>query len=313
MFRFEKEQTIVEIGKVKFGGQPGELPTPLAGTIFYKGHRIITDPKSGEFDRATAESLLKRQEELSEVTGVPQLVQVFAEAPEVMIKYLDFASSYTDAPFLIDSTDASTRLQGAKYVAEIGLRDRAVFNSVNVSITEQEIAVLRETKLPAIVLAFNPKDQTTVKGRMEVMTTGAGLMERGLLDIAREFTEKILIDVAATALGLGAGPSERATYVMKAKFGLPVGTGIHNAVSAWTWLKKYKKQIPEGKDVYRVCDISSSVVHVMCGGDFILYGPIENAPYIFPTVAFANTMVAEAVKEALGTKPAESHPINKLC
>ena len=38
MFKFQKEQEIVNIAGVKIGGQPGELPTVLAGTIFYDKH-----------------------------------------------------------------------------------------------------------------------------------------------------------------------------------------------------------------------------------------------------------------------------------
>ena len=34
MFRFEKEQLVIDIAGVKMGGQPGEYPTVLAGTIY---------------------------------------------------------------------------------------------------------------------------------------------------------------------------------------------------------------------------------------------------------------------------------------
>ncbi|MHC1586548.1 MAG: tetrahydromethanopterin S-methyltransferase subunit H [Candidatus Hecatellaceae archaeon] len=312
MFRFQKKQTIVEIGGVKFGGQPGELPTVLAGTIFYAGHKIVSDPHKGEFDREKAESLIKRQEELSDVTSLPHVVQVFAESPDAMIRYIDFVANVTDAPFIIDSTDAETKARAAKYVKEIGLNEKAIYNSINVSLTGDEIEALREAKLPAIVLAFNPKDQASVKGRIEVLTTGAGIVQDGLLKIASDFTDKVLIDVAVTALGMGSGPSEMATYVMKAQFGLPVGCGIHNAVSSWTWIRQYKKQAPEGKEAFRVCDVASSVIHIMCGGDYVLYGPIENAPYVFPLVAFADCLVAEAVMAEAEVKPVENHPFNKL-
>ena len=43
MFRFSREQSIVNVAGVKFGGQPGELPSVLCGTIFYHGHRIVED------------------------------------------------------------------------------------------------------------------------------------------------------------------------------------------------------------------------------------------------------------------------------
>lgn len=46
MFRFDKEQEVLDIAGVKIGGQPGEYPTVLAGTIFYGGHNIISDEKN---------------------------------------------------------------------------------------------------------------------------------------------------------------------------------------------------------------------------------------------------------------------------
>jgi len=312
MYKFVKEQEIFEIGKTRVGGQPGELPTVLVGTIFYGGHKIVKDAKTGQFDKAAAESLIKKQEEMSQITGNPHFVQVFAEGTEPMRRQIDFVAKTTDAPFLIDSTDAEIRMFGAKYVNEVGLAKRAIYNSLNVSATEKEIANLREYKLPAsIVLAFNPKD-TMVKGRMEVLTTGAGFIPRGLLDIAKECDLKPLIDVAATALGSGAGGSLMASYVVKSKLGLPVGSGIHNAVSAWTWLKKYKKENPEGATAFKTCDISSAAIQIMCGGNFILYGPIENAALVFPVCAFADSLVAEAVSSELAISPSENHPLKKL-
>ncbi|MGB4679462.1 MAG: tetrahydromethanopterin S-methyltransferase subunit H, partial [Methanothrix sp.] len=41
MFRFKNGQSIVNVAGVRFGGQPGLLPTVLCGTIFYQGHRIV--------------------------------------------------------------------------------------------------------------------------------------------------------------------------------------------------------------------------------------------------------------------------------
>ena len=55
MFGFESPQRIVEVGGVKIGGNPGERPPVLIGTIFYNGHKIILDEHKGEFDRGEAE------------------------------------------------------------------------------------------------------------------------------------------------------------------------------------------------------------------------------------------------------------------
>ena len=51
------------------GGQPGEYPTVLIGSLFYDKHKIVSDPIKGEFDRRSAEKLIKTVEELSDKTN----------------------------------------------------------------------------------------------------------------------------------------------------------------------------------------------------------------------------------------------------
>ncbi|MGQ9690802.1 MAG: tetrahydromethanopterin S-methyltransferase subunit H, partial [Thermoproteota archaeon] len=69
MFRFEKEQKIFDIANVKVGGQPGQLPIVLIGSIFYHKHKIVRDERKGEFDKEKAEELLKKEEEVSDKSG----------------------------------------------------------------------------------------------------------------------------------------------------------------------------------------------------------------------------------------------------
>ena len=109
MFRFDKEQLVVDIAGVKMGGQPGEYPTVLAGTIFYGGHKIISDEKAGVFDKDAAEGLIKTMEEMSDVTGNPCVVQTFGATADAMVKYLEFVGDVCDKPFLIDSTAAAAK------------------------------------------------------------------------------------------------------------------------------------------------------------------------------------------------------------
>ncbi|MCX8141474.1 MAG: tetrahydromethanopterin S-methyltransferase subunit H [Candidatus Nezhaarchaeota archaeon] len=313
MYKFAKEQRIYQIGKIKIGGQPGENPTVLAGTIFYGGHKIVSDPKEGTFDKEKAEFLIKRQEEMSDITGNPCMVQVFSESIDAMKKYIDFVASITDSPFLIDSTEPKVRAEGAKYAKEVGLADRAIYNSINASITEEELRTLKELKMVnSIVLAFNPTDPS-IKGKVAILTTGGGLIKKGLLEIANECGVKaVLIDVAATALGSGAGAALASTYVIKSKFGYPTGSGIHNVVSAWPWLKRLRKEIPTGKEIFKYCDIASNVLQVMVGGNFVLYGPIENAEYVFPVIAMTDALVTDMACMELGLAVSDSHPYKRL-
>jgi tetrahydromethanopterin S-methyltransferase subunit H len=115
----------------------------------------------------------------------------------------------------------------------------------------------------------------------------------------------LLLDPGALPVGSGAGSALRFSVVAKAKLGLPTGSGIHNAVSAWPWLKDKEREIN------RCCDAAACSMQILSGGDFILYGPIENAEFIFPVAAMADIMVAEAVKD-LEIWPVSSHPFHRL-
>jgi tetrahydromethanopterin S-methyltransferase subunit H len=309
MFRFDKEQEVVDIAGVKIGGQPGEYPTVLAGTIFYGGHNIISDEKAGIFDKDAAEERIKTMEEMADTTGNPCLVQVFGQTEEALVKYLEFVGDLTDSPFLIDSTSAAARAAGAKYVDEAGLSERGIYNSINMSAEADEIAAVKESDLSAsIVLGFNPMN-ATVEGKIGIWETGEGAIDKGLLEMAEDCgITKPLMDTAVTPLGQGAGVAVRTSFAVKSKWGLPVGSGIHNVPSAWDWLRDYKK---EHKEVWPVCDIGSNIVQQMAGGDFVLFGPIENAKLAFPACAMVDMFISEAAKD-LGTEPVESHPINKM-
>ncbi|KZX14445.1 tetrahydromethanopterin S-methyltransferase subunit H [Methanobrevibacter curvatus] len=309
MFRFDKEQEVLDIAGVKIGGQPGEYPTVLAGTIFYGGHNIISDEKAGVFDKDAAEERIKTMEEMSDVTGNPCLVQVFGQTEEALVKYLEFVGDFTDAPFLIDSTSGDARVAGAQYASSAGLSERAIYNSINMAAEAEEIAAVKETDLTAsIVLGFNPMNPT-VEGKIGIWEDGDGTIDKGLLEMAADVgITKPLMDTAVTPLGQGAGVAVRTSFAVKSKWGYPVGSGIHNVPSAWDWLRAYKK---ENKEAWPVCDIGSNLVQQMAGGDFVLFGPIENAKIAFPACAMADIFIAEAAKD-IGTEPVENHPINKM-
>ena len=98
--KFDKEQEVFDFGGVKMGGQPGEYPTVLAGTIFYGGHNIIDDELTGAFDKARAEQLVNDMAEISDVTGNPYIVQVFGQTEEAIVKYIEYIGEICDAPFL---------------------------------------------------------------------------------------------------------------------------------------------------------------------------------------------------------------------
>ncbi|MHA2396242.1 MAG: tetrahydromethanopterin S-methyltransferase subunit H [Candidatus Thorarchaeota archaeon] len=310
MFVFEKEQVIHTVGRVRIGGNPGETPTVLAGTIFYSGHKIVSDPKKGVFDKDIAASLIQKQDEMSTMTGNPALVQIFSESEEALKIYIDFVADLTDAPFLIDSTEPLVRIAGLKHAEEIGLLDSAIYNSLNVSATEEEIDALREIQHEcALLLAFNPQNPS-IAGRRAVLEEGVLTLDKGLLDLSKELgITKPLIDTAVTAIGAGAGSAAAFTFVSKTVYGQPTGSGVHNAPSSWTWLRKFKKV---NRESFLTADAASNLIVQMMGADFVLYGPIENAERVFPVIAMGDVFAAESSEIEFGVGPPDDHPYKKL-
>jgi tetrahydromethanopterin S-methyltransferase subunit H len=309
MFKFDRKQEVFEFGKFKVGGQPGEYPTCCIGTMFYARHKIVSDPEHGVFDKEAAEKLWNKQVEMSDITGNSCMNQIVAESDEAMAKEIDWFVGLSDYPFLIDSSAPSVRAFGVKYATEIGVADRAIHNSINASITPEELQAVKESDLDsAIVLAFNAME-TGTKGKMDILVKAAGGAKKGMLEYAKECgITRPLIDTAAMPLGSGSGATVRACIAVKAMLGLPVGGGFHNGASAWDWMKKWKK---EHKEAFAPVDIGSNLVAGIVGADYYLYGPIENAPMVFPAAAMVDIMKAESAKE-LGLKVmAENHPITK--
>jgi N5-methyltetrahydromethanopterin:coenzyme M methyltransferase subunit H len=312
MFRYDKKQTVFEIGGFHVGGQPGEYPTVLASSMFYDRHKVVIDHVNGVFDKDTAETQWNVQVELSDTTGLGYWNQLIAETEVAMQKYIDWHLEIAPGiAFLIDSSVPSVRMFGAKYATEIGAANLAVYNSVNASALPEEWEAIGQTDVnSAIVLAFNPAD-VSVKGRIEMLTIGGTGQEQGLLKSSEEVgITRPLLDVASLALGVGAGPSIRSMVGFKGVLGLPTGGGPHNIPDAWTWLRKYRKD--GHPEVWEPCSIGANMICGIVGADYLLYGPIDLATIIFPAMAMIDIMVEESARE-LGVEPqTENTPLMRL-
>ncbi len=339
MFKFEKEQQVFDFNGTKIGGQPGEYPRVMSPSIFYNKHEIVLNDHTGEIDKAKAEALWNRCQELTDITGNKFFLQILAEHGEAFESYFNwFDSIDSKTAFLMDSSAPEALVHATKYVTEVGLADRAIYNSINGSILPENIQALKESDVnSAIVLAFNP-GEPTVAGREKVLTEGgvAG-QEKGMLQIAEEcgITRPIL-DSAATPLGLGAAGSMREILACKAIHGLPTGGAYHNMTVSWTWLKRWRKNVLadgyKGKDLlfeqmahhhfggmegirqtaWSSADVGCNIMAMTLGADLIMYGPIENMEGAATAAAFCDIVMAEAFQDFGGTPAVSDGPINKL-
>jgi len=304
LFKFEKKQKIFEIGGVRIGGQPGELPTVLVGSLFHEGHRIVKDRKLGIFDKRRAERLINVQEEMSEKTGVPCMLDVVGETAEALIKYIDFVARVSDVPFLINGTRESVRVSASRHVVEVGLQERAIYNSINYTLGNEEIKAMRETGLKAaIIQAFNPSNPLP-NGMISILKGSSG--KEGLLEGASKAgIEKPLIFTPVLdvpSIGLAA----RGIYLAKEEFGLPTGTAPVGVVGRWGKVEAL------GEHAKIVCRGGATTLVQAMGADFIIYGSVAKARNIFPVCAMVDAVIAYNAR-SYGVRPlTKRHPLYKI-
>jgi tetrahydromethanopterin S-methyltransferase subunit H len=315
MFKYDTPQKVYEIGRAKVGGNPGEYPTVLAGSIFFAKEKVFAskeDMDKGIFNKEMAEKLVRTQEEMSDITGNKVWLQIMAETDASMIKEIEWYANIGKDAFLVDSSAASAKIVGSKRADEMGLSDRVIYNSINAACTPAELDAIKPLKFTsAIVLGFNPMDMS-VKGRMEMLTKGGAGQTKGMMTIASEKgVTRPLVDVAATSLGAGSGSTYRSIFAVKSQLGEPVGGGYHNIPDAWAWLKKFKK-LPGHEKVVEPASIGSNLIAVTLGCNYCLYGPIDAAVEVFPSIAMNDIIVEEAAKEMGTAFAADVLPLTKL-
>lgn len=300
MFDYTTQQKTLEIGGVKIGGIPGLAPTVLIGSIFYSKDKLVLDSKTGEIDRSETEKTLQALIEVSEKTGLPSMLDVVASSSAAIRKHLSLVADLTDMPLLIDGSGSEeVNLSGIEFAREAGLLDRVMLNSLASETSDAIYDKMRESKLKnAVLLAFSKEAMASAMKRVE---TADVLIAKA----AKAGVTNVLIDTGVVDL-LTLGLACRAMQLLKEKHGLPVGCGAHNAVNMWSGL------VPKfGKEAKMPALVGSSIMPVVLGADFVLYGPVKHAPMVFPSVAMIDTALSGVLLEKR-IRPDRQHPRFKI-
>jgi tetrahydromethanopterin S-methyltransferase subunit H len=308
MFTFKKPQEVCDIGGVKVGGQPGENPTFMLGSMFYSGQKKVLeserDRKKGRFNRERAEELINRLESLSDETGIPVGLDLVANYAEEAAHYIDFVTGVTDMPFSTDIWNLSPKLGAAEYVAEQGLRDRHIYNSLAPWSTdiEREIAAIRELKLRnAILVAYNPRDPS-IAGKLRVLKNDLlpWAAEAGLRSC---LIDTSLMSVPSSAFAFLAGKK------VKEELGLPVGCAPSNGSD----MVKRRTERQFQRQGFIALDSAVHALGALLWQDYLLFGPVESAPWLLPAVATVDSVLSAFVWEERRELPSRpGHPLNRF-
>jgi tetrahydromethanopterin S-methyltransferase subunit H len=287
LLQFDVEQKTFQIGNIRIGGQPGARPTVLIGSMFYHSHDIIKDEEQGQFDEEEAIKRIRLQEDYVTRTGNPGMLDVVGATPAAMRRHLEFAAASTSMPLLIDGTTTDVRLAGLEYVATAGIADRVVYNSIQPEINDEELKAIGKAGVRSAILLTYYLLDFTAKGRVQaVRDLAPRCLEAGV--------DQLIVDTCVMDLAT-LGQACSAMFDVKNEFGLPAGGGVHNAVAVWRGLKTKM-----GEQAVKPCVASACASAAAVGADFVLYGPIEDAPYVFPAVAMIDTALSQLVMERGG-------------
>jgi tetrahydromethanopterin S-methyltransferase subunit H len=276
MFSFGTHQEVYQLGEIKVGGQPGENPTVLIGSIFYHGHSVLTDESTGGIDREDAEKLIKLQEEFSDRTGNPSMLDVVASSKEAMERLVSFVAEVSEEQILIDSPSREAMIAGVRYAREVGLERRVVYNSLMPGSKRDEFEAIKENEIESALLLAYEKAIMTSEARVDALKRLLSRVEEG--GVTKPLLDTFVIDIPSLSTAC------RAMLTLKEELGLPCGCGAHNAVSTWRGLKHRL-----GIQDVRPCTVAVNIAPVVLGADFLLYGPIEDCEHVFPAVHAIDT------------------------
>ncbi len=300
MFKFNTPQKVYEIGKARVGGQPGELPTFLIGSIFWLGQKMVQDANKGIFDPKEAENLINNLQMWGDITGIPFAFDIVGTTEEAFEKYLPFVADRSDAVLMLDAMSPRTRMAAADLAKKMGLQDRCLYNSIYKGVTDMELTKLKDSGIKAsVVLADNPKDNS-LDGKMKVLEEALALADKAGIT-------KPLIDTAIPAFAPDMGTAVRAIHYVKEKFGHPTGLGTGNVVTTMGWVKANV-----AKEFRKGCTTATNAIIQTVGANWLMFGPVEQADWVFPAVAVVDTYVASAMAD-LDIRPLDdTHPIFKI-
>lgn len=299
MEKFLSEQIVASINVTSLGGQPGERPTVLIGSLFFRGHQIVSDHRKGLFDQKKAHALLAVDAEMASQTGNPNMIDVIGDTGEALIRYIDFVAEHTTAPILVDSASCAARLEVMRRYAGSALMPRLIYNSIDEHYSTEELDCLQECGVKsAVLLAFSSR-HLKPQARVDL------LVNELLPAVQRAGVENVLVDTGVLDIP-SVGWSTQAIRLVKTQLGYPCGCAPSNALYQWERLREM------GPPAFEAASAVAFTLPIAYGASFVFYGPMRNAPWAYPACAAMDAMIASAARN-YGVRPlTREHPLYRI-
>jgi tetrahydromethanopterin S-methyltransferase subunit H len=298
MFDYSVKQKTYTINGVKIGGEPGEVPTVMVGSMFHTGDRNVSNHAKGIFDQEKAEKQIRDAEEIGDATGLSTMIDLVAENETAASQYINFVVETTEMPIYLDVVSEAAQTEAIRYVAEIGVKERIILNSITPHTGEIVYKALKETGLKSAVIL-------TLGNKYILSTNKEPIIEEVVPKAEKAGIENIIIDTVVLDIPT-LGVAAKAIDKVKDKYGYPCGCGAHNALASWKRLKeKYDK------DAQTIVRGVINVLPPIIGADFVLFGALKNAKLFYPAVAMVDAAYSQLMMEKK-IRPNKNHPRYKI-
>jgi tetrahydromethanopterin S-methyltransferase subunit H len=258
----------------------------MIGSIFYRGQRLVYDSERGLFDIQTARHLLQQEEELSRAYSLPRIIDVIGDTALALRRYLEFLAESCQEPLMLDSASRAVRMQVLKELKGSALVQRIIYNSIDERLTEEELTLLQECGVQKVVVLAMGSKAVRPKERLDLLERPGGLLSKlrahGVTDI---MIDAGVLDLAS--IGWAALTVARA----KERWNLPVGCAPCNGF--YLWMRE--KRPPE--PVRIAVAAAALTLPLAWGADFLFYGSLANAPWVYPAMQAATNMLTYAARE----------------
>jgi len=268
------EITPYEYGNIKLGRGNFKLPPVLIGTMFYQGQTIIERKDSEKFNVEKAKKRIDTHKELAKKYKIPELIEISADTPKAMIKYLDFYLEYYEPPFVLGGT-FDARVAGIEYLNESGIKpDNYIYNTISNLKNNKELEIIQKYHIDSIVILILGSENMTSTQRFNYLTKKNQPNNKSIIEGLNQIgVKKIWVDGGVISLESLAHVLETQQLISSSLY-LPVGTAPN--------LFLFKYSSPRLNIKFHTRYRRASIMFIASWfSNFIFYGAIEDAKESF--------------------------------
>ncbi len=272
MLSYIEDQKVLNIFNVSIGGQPGENPLVVGGSVFYDKHKALLNERTGKFDKNLVEAEINEFISLVDELGLQAIIDVVGGYPEALVKECEFIADLIEVPFLVDGLNDNIRIPTMMSLKEMGLLERAILNSIDENTSDQNLDILREIGVKHAVLL-------TFRSNIIYANQKVDLLINKLIPKAEKAgIDNYIVDTAVLDL-TSINVNIEISRLIKTKLGIPTGLAPANAIYEWNKLTKYG----EGSKCGAIASLMAYCASA--GNDFVLFGPVKYAKCVVPSIA----------------------------